>query len=1013
MNDDAGHRMGTTRAPAHSANISGSSFGDNIRIQQAFLNIFFRNRRNPTVSPESTPSPAVQAQLEEKEKTDCRRSLGFRDLDARLQNISPVQQGTCEWIFQMPVFQNWHEHTERDNGLLWIKGNPGTGKSTLMKHILQHCQTKGKYAIATYFFNARGAHLEQTPLGMLRSLLFQLLEHEPSYYNGLLSIFRKKQQDHSLGDWEWREPELKNFLLSEIPKCQSRPLLLIIDALDECSNRDVQNVADFLRDLSDNATDAGLTLNICLSSRHFPSIRCAKYQELVLENEKKHNEDIIKYISSNLTKKDEEIEEAIRKKSSGIFMWVVLVIRLLNKAYEDGRVEAMKDVLDEMPNELEEMFAMLLDRDNPDKDETILILQCVLFAKRRLTPEEIYFAIIAGTNSQALGIWNPWQITPDIIRRRIISSSRGLIEICKSEPEFNQFTPHNGIRSQRIRLRRLYKGFAEKHGGKRETVQFIHGSVNDFLLRNSRLQRLDPGLIPDPIAKGHDRLKGCCMTYVMMDPLELQNIQGIESKFPFLEYASHYLFDHAEEATSEGQTELLRTLKDDTALKRVERFHHYFVYYDQTSEPLNLLQILAAGGLSKLVVGLLDGEADINAEGVHVPYGTALETAIEFENEETVKTLLSKGAKIDSRGSLYGRTTLYKAFKKGNRGILAVLIDRGATLGILERIVDGDVLHQAAKSGDADIIGMVLHKGAKVNVRALRGSPLCVATVNGQINIVKMLLEKGANVDVRGLPGTPLCLAAFNNHQDLVEILLENGANIHREGLFGSPLAIAASRGHMSIVEKFLEKGANIHTRGLFGSPLAFAASGGKIEIVKKFLEKGANIHMRGLFGSPLHFAASGGHIDIVKFFLEKGANIHARGLLGNPLQTAAAVIDKDQAEIIETLVHKGAGINAWGGLFGPALHAAVMKGHRNIVRTLLENGANVNARGFTGLAYLWHKPFNKREDKREEIPKILLEEGFKVRLWGKIYGTALQAAVAIGQGEEMIQLLLDNGAKI
>ncbi|KAH0521874.1 hypothetical protein TsFJ059_005807 [Trichoderma semiorbis] len=68
MNDETGHRMGTTRASAHSANISGSSFGDNIRIQQAFLNIFFRNRRNPTVSPENTPSPAVQAQLEEKER---------------------------------------------------------------------------------------------------------------------------------------------------------------------------------------------------------------------------------------------------------------------------------------------------------------------------------------------------------------------------------------------------------------------------------------------------------------------------------------------------------------------------------------------------------------------------------------------------------------------------------------------------------------------------------------------------------------------------------------------------------------------------------------------------------------------------------------------------------------------------------------------------------------------------------------------------------------------------------
>ncbi|PKK43747.1 hypothetical protein CI102_12484, partial [Trichoderma harzianum] len=714
MKDNAGRRMGTTRAPAHSANISGSNFGNNIRIQQSFLNIFHRNRRRSMVSPESTASPIIQAQLKEKERTDCRRSLSFHDRDARLENISPVQQDTCEWIFQMPVFQNWYEHTERDNGLLWIKGNPGTGKSTLMKHILKYCQAEADYAIAAYFFNARGAQLEQTPLGMLRSLLFQLLEHEP-----------------------------------QIPKCQSRPLLLIIDALDECSELDVQKVAEFLEDLSKNAVNSGITLNVCLSSRHFPSIRFKKYQQLVLEKEKQHDEDIIKYISSNLNKKDEDIEEAIRKKSSGIFMWVVLVIRLLNRAHENGRVEAMKNVLDEMPNELEEMFAMLLDRDNSDKDETILILQCVLFAKRPLTPEEIYFAIIAGTNSHVLGMWDPLKITPDIIQRRIISSSRGLVEICKGEIE----TSGGGDTSRR------------------ETVQFIHGSVNDFLVRNSRLQKLDPRLTPDPIAESHNRLKGCCMAYLMMESLKLQKVEGIESRFPFLEYASRYLFDHAEEATLEGQTELLRTLKDDAVFNRVERFHNYFVDYGQKRAHLNLLQVLAASDLPKLVLRLLDGGADINAEGV--PCGTALEAAIQFESEETVKTLLSKGAKIESHGRPYGCSPLYRAFEKSNRRILAMLIESGAKLSTLERALGGSVLHRAAKTGDKDIIAMVLNNGANINATAALGGALCTAAAEGHKEIVEMLLEKGAKIHNWGVVGSSLAFAAMGENMEIVKMFLE------------------------------------------------------------------------------------------------------------------------------------------------------------------------------------------------------------------------------------------------
>lgn len=937
----------------------------------------------------------------------------------------------------MPVFQNWYEHTERDNGLLWVKGSPGTGKSTLMKHILQDCQTKGKYAIAAYFFNARGAELEKTPLGMLRSLLFQLLQHEPSLYDHFLPMFRKKQLDYDL-DWDWCEPELASFFFSKLQKCQSRPLLIMIDALDECVESDVQKVAEFLQRLSTSAMDAGKTLKICLSSRHYPSIRFKEYQELVLEKEKQHDEDIFKYISSNLTQKNEEIEEELRKKSSGIFMWVVLVITMLNRAYEDGKIEVMKQMLDKIPLKLEEVFAMLLDSDNPDnpdKDETILILQCVLFAKRRLTPEEIYFAIITGTNRQALCRWNPLHITPDIIRRRITSSSKGLVEICKSD-EMSQVIPGSDVQSQGIKLKIRDQELAETHKGEGETVQFIHGSVNDFLLRNSRLQRLDPGLKPDPVAKSHDRLTGCCMAYLMMESLELQNIDRIESSFPFLGYASRYLFDHAEEATPVGQAELLRTLKDDNVFERVERFHNYFVDYGQKGEPLSLLQVLAARGLPRMVVSLLDGGADINAQGV--PCGTALEAAIEFESEETVQTLLIKGAKIDPPRRLFDHSTLYSAFKQRNRGILAMLIDRGATFGVVDRIAEGTVLYKAAETGDKDIIAMVLDKGAKVNARGLGGNALCAAAGLGYEDIVEMLLEKGANIHDRGLLGSPLAFAAGGGHIKVVKLLIKKGGNISGRGLLGSPLTLAAGGGHIEVVKLLLEKGANINVRGLWGSPIVYAELEGHIEVVKLLLEKGANVNDRGFLGSPLALAASvghievvklllelgtnihnqaffssplalaaiGGHLEVVKLLLKKGANINDRGFLGSPLVYAAV---GEHMEVVKLLLEKGANPNAWSALFGNALHSAVMKGNRDIAEMLLEKGADINARALIGPAYiLMHGPDNFDGTK---IQEMLLKKGIKMSVWGKVYGTALQGAAAKGR-EEIVQLLLDKGAK-
>jgi hypothetical protein len=130
------------------------------------------------------------------------------------------------------------------------------------------------------------------------------------------------------------------------------------------------------------------------------------------------------------------------------------------------------------------VFATLLNKDSPDKHETIFLLQCVLFARRALKPEELYFAMVAGTNAQHLGAWDQSRITSEDIQRRITNSSKGLIEIRKDEEK---------------------------------TVQLIHETVNDFLLRNRRPQTLDAVPELNAIGTSHDRLRACCMSYLMMN----------------------------------------------------------------------------------------------------------------------------------------------------------------------------------------------------------------------------------------------------------------------------------------------------------------------------------------------------------------------------------------------------------------------------------------------------------------------------------------------------------------
>jgi ABC-type ATPase involved in cell division len=65
-------------------------------------------------------------------------------------------------------------------GFLWIKGNPGTGKSTLMKLLFEKAKvnTKGDFLQITlsFFFLIQGTVKEKSITGLYHSLLYQIFE---------------------------------------------------------------------------------------------------------------------------------------------------------------------------------------------------------------------------------------------------------------------------------------------------------------------------------------------------------------------------------------------------------------------------------------------------------------------------------------------------------------------------------------------------------------------------------------------------------------------------------------------------------------------------------------------------------------------------------------------------------------------------------------------------------------------------------------------------------------------
>jgi len=108
-------------------------------------------------------------------------SLFSPELDFRVSTIEDPFQDTFEWVFHLPIFSKW---LQEGSGLFWVHGKPGSGKSTLMKFILQNPQTRellhnwqgdALEISAGFFFHYRGSAIQKSFQGVLRSLVMKIL----------------------------------------------------------------------------------------------------------------------------------------------------------------------------------------------------------------------------------------------------------------------------------------------------------------------------------------------------------------------------------------------------------------------------------------------------------------------------------------------------------------------------------------------------------------------------------------------------------------------------------------------------------------------------------------------------------------------------------------------------------------------------------------------------------------------------------------------------------------------
>ncbi|XP_044721314.1 NACHT domain-containing protein [Hirsutella rhossiliensis] len=370
--------------------------------------------------------------------------LYFTKIDERLTRIAAAQIKTCRWFLTKPEYKSWHDTAEHPDhgGFLWIKGNPGTGKSTLMKLLFEDTKSNERgdpsRITLSFFFLGRGTVEEKSVTGLYRSLLHQLFQKEPRLRDSLdwmTADGAKVVQRNG-----WHEETLKQTLAHAVQSLGRRSLTIFIDALDECDQEQVSGMVCCFEELCDRARKAHVRLHICFSSRHYPTVVIQTGIEVTLEDEPGHTEDIKRYIKVRLrlpnprSSQAESLLSKVLEKSSGIFLWVVLVLDILNSEYAkgSGRIKKMRDRLEEIPPKLNDLFEMILTRDEENLLRLQLCLKWILFAMRPLKPQELYFAIELGCDKECTGYWDEEDVDLDTIKAFVRMCSKGLAEVTRN-----------------------------------------------------------------------------------------------------------------------------------------------------------------------------------------------------------------------------------------------------------------------------------------------------------------------------------------------------------------------------------------------------------------------------------------------------------------------------------------------------------------------------------------------------------------------------------------------------
>ena len=216
---------------------------------------------------ESVKSAYKRLQEEINQSKRCLRDLRLTDPRHDKSRIEHTKGGLLKdsysWILRNPEFRQWAD--SHRSQLLWVKGDPGKGKTMLLCGIIDELEkTIPSTSLIAYFLCQATEPGLNNATAVLRGLLYLLVDQQSSLGYHLEVEYNRagKSLFEDINAWFVLRKMISNVL--QDPSIQFSHL--IIDALDECMI-DRQRLLEFIVEQSTTSR-----IKWILSSRNWPEI---------------------------------------------------------------------------------------------------------------------------------------------------------------------------------------------------------------------------------------------------------------------------------------------------------------------------------------------------------------------------------------------------------------------------------------------------------------------------------------------------------------------------------------------------------------------------------------------------------------------------------------------------------------------------------------------------------------------------------------------------------------------